>query len=84
MSGIGRETIPDVWSGRKTLPNVRGWSGYPPLMSLSGGRPFWMSGSSQEALLDVRVAHPVVRKWPKGPPECSRVVGRLCQMSVNS
>ena len=43
-------------------------------MSLSGGRPFWMSGSSRQALLDVREALPVVWVWSGDPYGCPVVV----------
>ena len=50
-------------------------------MSLSGWRPFCMSGSSWEAFLDVREALPVVRVWSGGPPGYPGVVGRPSLMS---
>ena len=43
-------------------------------MSLSGGRPFWMSGSCREAF-------PNVREWSGGPPGYLAVVGRPSRMS---
>ena len=64
MSVRCRETLPEVRRLWEALPNVREWSGEPPgclgvaerpsQISLSGGRPFWMSGSGWEALSDIR------------------------------
>ena len=49
MSGSGLEALLEV---REALPDVRVfWR--PSQMSLSGGRPFRMSGSCREALPDV-------------------------------
>ena len=41
-------------SGREALPEVREWSGDPFGCPGLLGRPYWMSGSSREALPDVR------------------------------
>ena len=64
MSGSGQEYLPDDRELLESLPNVLEWSGDPPgcpgvVGSLTGclgvvERQFWMSGSGQEALLDVR------------------------------
>ena len=45
------------------------------------GRLVWMSKSGREALLDVRKARLDVRKWLRGPPGCSGVVGMPYRMS---
>ena len=53
-------------------------------MSLSGGRPFRMSGSCREPLLmsgSGREALPNIRAWLRGPLKCSRVVGTTSQIS---
>ena len=47
---------------------MSGVVGRPSRMSLSGGRPFWMSRSGREALPDIQA-------WLGGPPKCMGVVG---------
>ena len=42
-------------------------------MSGSGGRPFWMSGSGRDALMDVR-------EWTKDSLGCPGVNGRASRM----
>ena len=54
MSGSAREACRMSGSGRKAIPNVREWSGGHPGCPAVVGRPSQMSGSGQEALLDVR------------------------------
>ena len=45
-------------------------------MSLSGERPFRMSGSGRETV-------PNVPEWSRGPPECLKVVGWPSRMSLS-
>ena len=52
-------------------------------MSGGGGRPFWMSVSSREAVLDVRESLPVVRLWLGGSVGCQGMVERVSRMSGN-
>ena len=68
-SKSGRETLPKVWIGLKTLREVWYWSGDPPGVSVLVGILTRRSESGRETILEVR-------KWsghPLGGPE---VVGR--------
>ena len=67
MSWSGQLALPDVRSGRETLPEVLEWSVIPPGCPEVVGRPSRMSGSDREALPDVR-------EWSGGPTGCSGVV----------
>ena len=60
---------PDVRELLGDSPGCPGVVGRLSRMSLRGGRPFRMSGSCREALLDVR-------EWSGCPPGCPGVVGR--------
>ena len=60
-------------SSRETLSK----SLSPSRMSGGGGRPFWMSGSSREAVLDVRESLLVVRVWLGDSDECQESVERV-------
>ena len=67
-SGSGRGTLPVVRSGRWTLPEVRKWSGDPPVgQELVGGR----SRRSENGLGTL----PQVRKWSGDPPGGLEVLG---------
>ena len=71
MSGSGREALLDVQEWSECPPGYPGVVGIPCQMFLSGGKPFWMSGSCREAprmsgngretLLDVWEPMPDVR-----------------------
>ena len=54
MSGSCRETLPDVPEGWEAFPNVRQLSGGPREYSGMARRPFQMSRSGLEALMDVQ------------------------------
>ena len=48
--------------GRESLPDVREWSGGPPVCPGNVGTPSQMSGSGRESFPDVRV-------WSGGPSD---------------
>ena len=88
MTGSGRETLPDVrvrLGGPPECPGVVGSS------SQKSGRPFRVSESFREALLDDREwslgspggreVLPDVQEWLGSPPGCPGVVGRPSRMS---
>ena len=54
MSVSGLETLPDVPEGWEAFPNVRQLSGGPRGYSGVARRPFQMSGSGLDALMDVQ------------------------------
>ena len=72
MSRSSRETLPVVREWWEVLSDVRQWSrvypkspgvvGRPTQLSVSGGKPFWMSGSGRECI-------PNVWEWLGDPPD---------------
>ena len=89
ISGSGRKALLDVrelsgvYLGRSEgQPGGLGMARTISRMSLSGERPFHMSGSCWVAFPDVREALPFVREWSGGPPGCLEVVGKSSQIPV--
>ena len=74
---VGRPSLRSG-SGRETLPEVRKWSGHPPVdlemdvrpsqRSECGRRASWRCGPGRETLLEVQ-------KWPRDPPGDVELVG---------
>ena len=67
MSGSGRHAL----TGCPGLVKIPSWK---------SGRLSWMSGSGQEALLDVRKLSGGPPGCARGPPGCPGVVGRPSRM----
>ena len=77
FSGVYPEGLGVVGSGRDTLPEIREWSGGPPVGPGVVERLFRRLGIGWETL-------PYVREWSGGPPVGPGVVGRTSRRSRSS